>query len=104
MFSQLNWLKTLEITRTPSFDDSVLKVVGFNCPCLKVLNISRTGISDEGIKSLADNSISLVALDISCTQVRKLSFISTSIVPRKSQSPYCAGVLNLDLNKNRTIK
>ena len=69
MLSVMHKLRTLEVTKSPTLDDSVLKTVAENCACIRVLNINRTNISDEGLKHLADNSITLVALDISYTNV-----------------------------------
>jgi uncharacterized protein (DUF1499 family) len=78
MFSKLNRLRSLEISRSLGFVDKVLEAVAYNCPCLRVLNVSRTGITDMGIESLANNSLSLIALDISFTNVSSSSILKMS--------------------------
>lgn len=69
MFSTLCRLTSLEITRSPSVDDTVAQALAENCPCLKVLNINRTSIGDEGMRAFADNQLALTGLDISYTKV-----------------------------------
>lgn len=62
-------LSILEITKSPSFNDSVAKVMSESCPCLRVLNANRTGLGDEGLIAFGQNSLTFVALDISNTSV-----------------------------------
>ncbi|XP_021965275.1 uncharacterized protein LOC110860526 [Folsomia candida] len=69
LFSTMYKLSILEITKSPSFNDSVAKVMSESCPCLRVLNANRTGLGDEGLIAFGQNSLTFVALDISNTSV-----------------------------------
>ncbi len=69
MFSNLYKLLRLELTKSPCFNDSVLEKVSECCPCLKILNINRTGISDIGLESIYNNKLCLVGLDLGYTKV-----------------------------------